>query len=515
VIPTLGRVFEELPAGVTFLRGSQHVFAYFNPIYQTLVGGRAVLGTALEQAFPELRAQGFMDRLEEVYRTGHTMVVIEAPLVLEGDGGSTNLFVNYTYQAIRDPQGVSEGILVMVFDVTEDVRARRAVEAIGRQQQQDRFLRAIDSMLDAVLIARPQRDDVGRIVDFVVDYVNKSAVAEYLRDDASVRGSLLTGVWPTIAELLGDLIAVVETGSPLSLDGFIHRHTSGDVVRETTLDIRASPLDGDLFLVWRDASERTRRDVELRVSEGRLVREQLAVHMLQQAILPRAMPDISGVDIAAEYLPAHSEFSVGGDWYDVFLAPDGRLAASVGDVAGKGLDAAQTMGQLRAAGRAAIMSGADTAGALSVQNSMMIHSGWTTFASAVIVMLDIATGHLEWCSAGHLPIVVVRSGVSRFLESKPQIVLGVVAEPGYSTHFDEIDVGDRFVLYTDGLVERRDEGLDVSLTRFLHAAPTTGAAREANVRMLAFQPIDAVHSDDVCILTVVRTTAAVELAEQT
>jgi serine phosphatase RsbU (regulator of sigma subunit) len=168
------------------------------------------------------------------------------------------------------------------------------------------------------------------------------------------------------------------------------------------------------------------------------------------------------------------------------------------------------MGQLRAAGRAAIMSGANAAGALSTQNNLMIHSGWKTFASAVVVMLDIATGRMEWCSAGHLPVLVVRSGEARYLDAKPQIVLGVIGAPEYSINVDQLAVGDQFVLYTDGLIERRDEDIDMSLAKFLRHAPICGSAHDMNVTMLAFEHIDSRQSDDVCILTVVRTPATVE-----
>jgi PAS domain-containing protein len=506
MIPTLGRVFDELPSGVCFLRGPSYVFEYFNPVYQSLVGGRAALGVTLEEIFPEVREQGFMDRLDGVYRTGVKLVAVEAPLVLVDEAGSANRFISYTYQAVKSSGGATEGILVLVIDVTDSVLARRAVEAISSQQQQDRFHLAIDSMLDAVLIAKPQSSDDGRVADFKIDYVNKAAHAEYSRHDIVAVGSLLTVVaWGMTEHLMVDLVRVVETGVAFSADGVVLRYTTSDIAHEVVLDVRASRVGTDLFLVWRDVTDRARREAQLRLTARRLLREQSAVHMLQEAILPRDMPNVVGVDIAAEYLPAHAEFAVGGDWYDVFIAPDGRLAASVGDVAGKGLEAAQAMGQLRAAGRAAIMSGADAAGALSTQNNLMIHSGWNTFATAAIIMLDVATGEMEWCSAGHLPILVVRSGQARYLDAKPQIALGVLPAPGYSANTDRIEVGDRFVLYTDGLIERRDEGLDDSLANFLRAAPTTGTAHDANVSMLSYEQIGSRQSDDVCILSVVRT----------
>ena len=110
------------------------------------------------------------------------------------------------------------------------------------------------------------------------------------------------------------------------------------------------------------AAERAARDANRRVEQTRtqLEAEHQALQMFQRAMLPAELPTVPGVQVAAEYLPVAERIDIGGDWYDAFLLPDGRLALAVGDVTGHDLRAATVMGQVRNAVRA-YASGSSTA----------------------------------------------------------------------------------------------------------------------------------------------------------
>jgi serine phosphatase RsbU (regulator of sigma subunit) len=296
----------------------------------------------------------------------------------------------------------------------------------------------------------------------------------------------------------------VESGEPLVIDEIPYVEQVGGEELSGYFDIRATRLERDLFLVWRDVSERVERDRSLKESEARFRREHESVTLLQEAILPRETPAVAGADVAAEYVAASSDVDVGGDWFDVLPLPDGRTALSIGDVAGKGIYAAQTMAHLRTGGRVAALAGLDAAGVLSAQNALMGAAGLGPFATAIFAVFDPVAGTITWASAGHLPPLVVRSGGAAFEAVAVHPPLGIEEHPGYEVRVTEVGVGDRVVLYTDGLVERRGESIADGLERLRLAVPSGGTAKAACVELM-----DALGaaggSDDVCLLTLDRT----------
>jgi serine phosphatase RsbU (regulator of sigma subunit) len=225
---------------------------------------------------------------------------------------------------------------------------------------------------------------------------------------------------------------------------------------------------------------------------------------LQAAILPRQMPTVPGVDVAAEYVAAYDNLEVGGDWFDVSTRPDGTVAIAIGDVAGKGIEAAQIMAQVRAAGRVATLTEADPAAVLSAQNAFMLAAELGPFATSVFALYEPATGSLSWASAGHLPPLVVTGGGATLLTGDERPPLGAVAEPGYHTMTAALAPGDRVVLYTDGLVERRGESIAEGLDRLVRLAPRGGTAGAACRELLEALGVAVGSGDDVCVLTLDR-----------
>jgi hypothetical protein len=224
---------------------------------------------------------------------------------------------------------------------------------------------------------------------------------------------------------------------------------------------------------------------------------------LQRAMLADGLVDDARVDVAAEYRPGVHGLHVGGDWYDTFrIAPD-VLALSVGDVVGRGLTAATAMGQLRTVTRAVADPGRSTEHVLGALDRFVERTGTGFMASTVHAQLDLRTGTLRYSSAGHLPPVLVRpGGDATLLWDARSAPLGVRGSRARTAETVELSPGDVLVLYTDGVVERRDRplptGLDELATAARAAVGDGGDVADVPARLVAASPGD----DDACVLAV-------------
>ncbi|MFF5262292.1 PP2C family protein-serine/threonine phosphatase [Actinomadura viridis] len=214
---------------------------------------------------------------------------------------------------------------------------------------------------------------------------------------------------------------------------------------------------------YQRGQELERLNEELRQAH---TRERAVALALQESMLHS--PDLPGhPDIAVRYLPAVGTLNVCGDWYDVNDLPSGGLAMAVGDVVGHGLEAATVMGMLRSALSAAARTVAGPAQALETVGVYARSVEGAPGSTAVQVMVDTENHRITYSSAGHLPPVLLRAGDGcEFLDGATDPPLGArpvhVARPQTATCYAP---GDTLVLYTDGLVERRKEDIDVGLAR--------------------------------------------------
>ena len=182
-------------------------------------------------------------------------------------------------------------------------------------------------------------------------------------------------------------------------------------------------------------------------------REHRISKMLQTAFLPAFLPELEGITFQAVYRPAVHESEVGGDWYDVFSLRNGRLALSIGDVFGHGLEAATTMVRLRETLRA-VTGFVDTDAALVLQmaDRAFTASHVDGIASAVFAIYDPVTRELSVASAGHPPPALLRGGNVTFFRNGG-IPLGVQPDSAYTAENLVLEEGDVLALYTDGLTE--------------------------------------------------------------
>ncbi|MEU6592414.1 SpoIIE family protein phosphatase [Streptomyces sp. NPDC046881] len=258
-------------------------------------------------------------------------------------------------------------------------------------------------------------------------------------------------------------------------------------------------LEAELFS---RAKELQSLNEELRLAHAR--ERQVAV-TLQEAML--TSPDlVRHPDIAVRYLPAVGSLNVCGDWYDVIDLPDGCFAVAVGDVVGHGLAAAAVMGMLRSALSAVTRTVEEPAQALEVlcRYALCVEGALTT--TAVNAVVHAEEREICYSSAGHPPPVLLHTdGTCELLDRATDPPLGAHVEHVPRTEARlPYAVGDTLVLYSDGLIERRDEDIDVGLRLLCEALSHSahlGAERLADA-MLARLGVSGGARDDIALIAV-------------
>jgi phosphoserine phosphatase RsbU/P len=191
----------------------------------------------------------------------------------------------------------------------------------------------------------------------------------------------------------------------------------------------------------------------------------LAAVTLHRSLLPATLPAVPGTDLAARYVTGSGD--VGGDWYDVFVLPDGRLGVVVGDVAGSGLAAAVIMGRIRSALRAYVLETADPGAVLRMLDRNIQYFDPDAMATVLYGLYTPETGEFAFSSAGHLPPVLATPGghPAGMLPVQPDPPIGAANDPGRRSATAVIPPGALLCCFTDGLVERRDEVIDLGIDR--------------------------------------------------
>ena len=194
---------------------------------------------------------------------------------------------------------------------------------------------------------------------------------------------------------------------------------------------------------------------------------------LQRSLLPARPPEVAGFEVAARYVPG-AEVGVGGDWYDLFTLPSGRVGVVIGDVAGNGLRAAVVMGRIRSALRAYALETDDPAEVLTRLDRKIQFFEPDAMATAAYVVIDLARSTMNVSLAGHLPpILIDADGTTRLLVAPADLPLGAYPNPPRTVH--TVPLPDALLLYTDGLVERRGRILTDGIRELLDVLTSRSA----------------------------------------
>ncbi|GHE26181.1 transcription antitermination regulator [Kitasatospora indigofera] len=228
---------------------------------------------------------------------------------------------------------------------------------------------------------------------------------------------------------------------------------------------------------WTEVALAATRD-QLAQSEQQAAERNRLARQLQHAIMPptRGPMDASGLRIGVRYRPAEKDHLVGGDWYDAVVLPSKQILLCVGDVAGHGIEAATGMVALRNALRGLAATGAGPGQLLAWLNVVAHHLTDNVTATAVCGLFDPDTRTLRWARAGHLPPVLLRDGRASTLPLVGGLLLGAIAETEYEESELQLQADDTLLMYTDGLIERKDRSVQDSLDRLLTLAHGTAGA---------------------------------------
>lgn len=230
--------------------------------------------------------------------------------------------------------------------------------------------------------------------------------------------------------------------------------------------------------------------------------DRLAAGALQRSLVPSALPEIPGAELAARYIPGHGV--VGGDWYDVFLLPSGQLGLVIGDVAGSGLPAAVIMGRMRSALRAYALRTSDPAEVLTLLDQKMQYFEPDALATVLYAVVDPALDRADMSSAGHFPPVISRPDSPAVLADVcSDVMIGVLPDAQRRVSAVRIDPGTALLFYTDGLIERPGEPIDDGLGRLCEVAGGRPPEETCAAVMAAMVGSEAAR-DDIALLALRR-----------
>jgi PAS domain S-box-containing protein len=253
----------------------------------------------------------------------------------------------------------------------------------------------------------------------------------------------------------------------------------------------------------RHIAEELARRAALAIDNSRLYeREHRVASALQRAMLPARLPSHQRIDLSAAYRPAERESRVGGDWYDAFIISDGRIAVSIGDVGGHGLEAAVAMNEARQALRLSALEGMPPAQTIARANASLMLNEEHPIITAVFGVIDVRAATFEYSCAGHPPPALAPlAGRARYL-SGGGIPMGVDVSAAYPTLEFPLEPYSTLTLYTDGLIEF-SRNIERESARLLEAltARVPDMSPDGAGALLRYM-LDARPFDDIAVLAV-------------
>ena len=534
----LPRALETMPGAFFSLDRDLRV-TYVNPEAEKALrtSREKLIGKHLLEAFPAANTNEFARQYDRVAETGRPAVFEEyyAPLKswFEVHAWPDQDGLNISFSNINERRS-AELKRTAALSQAEDANARLSFltelssQLSGLATRVEVFERltrsVVPSMADWCTLNVPGRDELVRIAaahrDSSLDSLAKRLVGSYphaysgpspgivvYRSGEPLRLSRLA---QQIVDDLDDSIASAAYGRTLQLLGdgpglIMPIRSRGEVVAVLTM-VRAEgePFSDAEVELMSEAAAR----VSIALDDAQHVESQReTANALHAAALPKALPVLAGLTLAAGYRAASEGLEVGGDWYDAFELQNGRVALVVGDTAGHGAQAAAVMAQMRNLLRAHLFSSLGPAESLNRLSRLIATQEPDAFATIICAEIDPATGEFIWATAGHpAPILVNSDGTSVHLRNKSALPPIGWMNPNPSQPEDEnrliLSPATRVLMFTDGLIERRGVNLEIGLTHLMIVAEQTHGDTDPNQACEAIlkSMLSDIHDDDVCLL---------------
>jgi len=468
--------------GMLVLWGPDLVKIY-NDRYRLLLGTEkhpAALGRPVRDVWPEIWDE-IGPMLDAVMTTEQPTFHEHARLVVERNGFPEEAFFTWSYSPLYDDDGSIGGVLDVVVETTEEVQAQRR---LGTLTSLSGELLQAESVTDACAAAPRGLARWSTDIRAVDVYLRVGDELPLVASNRRTQAAPLPGaVLREAAERDGQVVIgqLVDRHGPAAHVvvpiGRGEEGARGVMVLSLAPEV---PLDQDFRHFIDIVSSTVGTAVDSAARRDRELGEHRAINETLQAAMITPIAEVGTV--AARYVPAVGGLSVGGDWYDLVELDDNRRGLIVGDCVGHGLEAATAMGQLRSAARAMLLEGRDPA---SVLDGLDLFAGSVEgafCATVVCALIDRDTRTITYSRAGHPPPLVTGPGGRQWLDGAVSLPLAVRPGAARTNATARMQREDVVVLYSDGLVERRGEPLDLGLERL---AVAVEAAIEQPVSDLA------------------------------
>jgi serine phosphatase RsbU (regulator of sigma subunit) len=318
-------------------------------------------------------------------------------------------------------------------------------------------------------------------------YLGPSQTSAALLESDSVAPLPLRGTTFTSTVPFGSTVLTITTSPRSSL--------SGAVSASLPWAIAAGGLVLTLLAVLL-----TERLTRRRESAERLTEQVEQLYVEQRPLMPAQMPVIPGVQIAVRYLPGTAGVDIGGDWYDVVPLSDRRFVFVIGDVSGRGVRAAAVMASLHFASRAYAFEGHPPAVILAQLRQLLDLARDGNFATVLCGLVDVGAHEVILASAGHPPPLVGGGGHASFADVEPGPPIGIAVPALSRPATVKIPVAGMLIAYTDGLIERRNEGLDTGMNRLAAAAVRDSSSFEELLDGVVAELTGDSPNDDIALI---------------
>jgi PAS domain S-box-containing protein len=497
----LEAVCEQSPTGLlVFDEDLRYVLVNAQMAAMANTPAKELLGRSVRDAFPDY--EELTTRVEQVLATGKPLVGFDVSGTVPGEDGPEHIWSLSAYRLVSE-----DGKVLGVALTSNEVTAARTLE-LERAALADRLelLAASGELLSGGL---DEEATVEGVLSLVVPAVAEWACLHLVDESGAIRLAASRHANAGQQQLVERVLAGFEitTEQPFGAGRVIATGRAEDLRRMTEEALSTVAADADTVghfhalpasngivvpLAARGATfgalslslraDREPRhtgvvgEAEVLVARRELVsdiaaraalaldsarlyaRQHEVAVTLQRSLLPQSLPSLPGWDLAARYLPGAAGTEVGGDFYEAVIRLDGRLVFAIGDVMGRGVRAAAVMGQVRAALRGYALEGHSPATVLRRLNVMVTAMEDSSIVTCLVGTIDLSNGEVELASAGHLPPVRASAvGACRVLDldtvGPPLGVLGAQYGPTRT----RVPVGGALVLFTDGLVEAREQ----------------------------------------------------------